>query len=316
MHRFHSRQPISPPPRLPGWESDGIYPGRVSGGFCWRIIVSKSLSEAGYQGSLHCVALYHCADRGANRRRTQLLIACKRIGYRDMPNMTGTVAVAPADYRLMVRAAICVPIHPAFRCPSPLHPPRELCHRRRASRQARGRCSDRGLLRGSGGRSLRSNGPTDAGTSPCISRKRRIEAMLRELVAQTRPARTSQTPSFSTRSKPGIGSRPASRTSSPSRPGASWCMASTIARGCPPTSSASRSRRRSPSAPAITAPRAAACCLLDHVLKARRPRRVLDLGTGTGVLAIAAAKALQSAVLASDIDPPSVAGRPRECTAQ
>src|SRR6476660_724021 len=47
--------------------------------------------------------------------------------------------------------------------------------------------------------------------------------------------------------------------------------------------------------------------LLDHVLKARRPRRVLDLGTGTGVLAISAAKALQRAVLASDIDPPSVA---------
>ena len=43
--------------------------------------------------------------------------------------------------------------------------------------------------------------------------------------------------------------------------------------------------------------------LLDHVLKAWRPRRVLDLGTGTGVLAIAAAKALQENVLASDIDP-------------
>ena len=46
--------------------------------------------------------------------------------------------------------------------------------------------------------------------------------------------------------------------------------------------------------------------LLDHVLKAHRPRRVLDLGTGTGVLAIAAAKALQEPVLASDIDAPSV----------
>jgi ribosomal protein L11 methyltransferase len=46
--------------------------------------------------------------------------------------------------------------------------------------------------------------------------------------------------------------------------------------------------------------------LLDHVLRAYRPRRVLDVGTGTGVLAIAAAKALQSKVLASDIDPLSV----------
>jgi ribosomal protein L11 methyltransferase len=46
--------------------------------------------------------------------------------------------------------------------------------------------------------------------------------------------------------------------------------------------------------------------LLDDVLKARRPAKVLDLGTGTGVLAIAAAKALHQAVLASDIDPPSV----------
>jgi ribosomal protein L11 methyltransferase len=47
--------------------------------------------------------------------------------------------------------------------------------------------------------------------------------------------------------------------------------------------------------------------LLDHVLKNWRPRRVLDVGTGSGVLAIAAAKALRIKVLASDIDPLAVA---------
>jgi ribosomal protein L11 methyltransferase len=45
--------------------------------------------------------------------------------------------------------------------------------------------------------------------------------------------------------------------------------------------------------------------LLDHVLRSKMPRRVLDLGAGTGVLAIAAAKALRRKVLASDIDPRS-----------
>jgi len=47
--------------------------------------------------------------------------------------------------------------------------------------------------------------------------------------------------------------------------------------------------------------------LLDEVLHAHLPRRVLDLGSGTGVLAIAAAKALRRRVLASDIDPQAVA---------
>jgi ribosomal protein L11 methyltransferase len=42
--------------------------------------------------------------------------------------------------------------------------------------------------------------------------------------------------------------------------------------------------------------------LLDQVLRSHMPRRVLDLGSGTGVLAIAAAKALRRRVLASDID--------------
>lgn len=50
-------------------------------------------------------------------------------------------------------------------------------------------------------------------------------------------------------------------------------------------------------------------CLLafDRLLKSRGPIRVLDIGTGTGVLAIAAAKALRQRALASDIDPVAVA---------
>jgi ribosomal protein L11 methyltransferase len=50
-------------------------------------------------------------------------------------------------------------------------------------------------------------------------------------------------------------------------------------------------------------------CLLalDDHLKRHRPSAVIDVGTGTGVLAIAAANALKRGVLASDSDPIAVA---------
>ena len=49
-------------------------------------------------------------------------------------------------------------------------------------------------------------------------------------------------------------------------------------------------------------------CLLhfDRLLKRRRPARVLDIGCGAGVLAIAAAKALKRKVWLGDIDPVAV----------
>ncbi|MFT3987081.1 50S ribosomal protein L11 methyltransferase [Aestuariivirga sp.] len=49
-------------------------------------------------------------------------------------------------------------------------------------------------------------------------------------------------------------------------------------------------------------------CLLalDSIAKRAKPRRILDLGCGTGVLAIAAAKACGTAALATDIDPEAV----------
>lgn len=44
----------------------------------------------------------------------------------------------------------------------------------------------------------------------------------------------------------------------------------------------------------------------DHILKKSRPRRILDLGCGTGVLGLAAAKATRRKVLATDIDAEAV----------
>jgi ribosomal protein L11 methyltransferase len=45
---------------------------------------------------------------------------------------------------------------------------------------------------------------------------------------------------------------------------------------------------------------------LDELLKRRRPRRILDVGSGSGVLAIAAFRASHAVVSATDIDPEAV----------
>lgn len=46
--------------------------------------------------------------------------------------------------------------------------------------------------------------------------------------------------------------------------------------------------------------------MIDRVLRMRRYKRILDLGTGSGVLAIAAARLCRARILATDIDPVAV----------
>jgi ribosomal protein L11 methyltransferase len=51
----------------------------------------------------------------------------------------------------------------------------------------------------------------------------------------------------------------------------------------------------------------ACLAFIDRIARQRRPRAVLDVGTGTGVLAIAAARLFHMQVTAADIDPIAVA---------
>ena len=68
----------------------------------------------------------------------------------------------------------------------------------------------------------------------------------------------------------------------------------------------SRSTPGSPSAPASTRPPRPASTAIDLLARQRRFRRVLDVGCGSGVLAIAAAKCWPARVLAVDNDPIAV----------
>ena len=90
-------------------------------------------------------------------------------------------------------------------------------------------------------------------------------------------------------------------------PAASWCMGATTAARCPPGDSPSRSTRVLAFGTAHHATTRGCLIALDRLAKREHPRSVLDIGTGTGILAIAAARALNANVVASDMDPIAVA---------
>ena len=142
------------------------------------------------------------------------------------------------------------------------------------------------------------------------------EGAVRELVGLAAGDDVAQAHRASTRSRPRTGSRPAWRIWSPVRAGRFVVHGQHDRASVPPNKLGIEIEAALAFGTGHHGTTRGCLLLLDQVLKAQLPRRVLDLGTGTGVLAIAAAKALQIKVLASDIDPLVGAGGARQCAAQ
>ncbi len=105
----------------------------------------------------------------------------------------------------------------------------------------------------------------------------------------------------------GLGGGKPCGSRSPSRPAASRSMARTTARASRPIASASRSRPRWPSAPAITAPRAAACLALDWIAEAAQPApHPRSSAPAPACWPSRPRRRIARGVLASDIDPEAV----------
>ena len=133
------------------------------------------------------------------------------------------------------------------------------------------------------------------------------EGEVRLLIEAATDAATADGAVFSTHRAEGLGVERRWKASSRCAPGAWWCTARMTAQGSAPMTLASRSRRRWPSAPAITARPSAACWRWTASPSGAGPAMFWTSAAGTGVLAIAAARLLRQSVACGDIDPVSVA---------